>query len=153
MAATFTGAALARQDTGLGWAAFGDAGGIPVWSGTPDDRFRVEMDGQTVTWVWDATSGRYLQRQRGDWHADADGDIVAADNVVVMTVDYGLSDIDVRSPEAQTVDSGRVIVHRDGIAISGTWSRAGIDAMFGFTADDGTPLTLTPGTTFIELAR
>ena len=130
-----------------------DAGAPPPWPGLTDDRFTVRMDGLDVTWVWDPPSGRYLRRQRGDWHVDHDGVTIAADNVVVMTVDYEMSDFDERSPEAITVGSGAVVVHRDGLAISGTWSRADLAAPFVFTAPDGSPLTLTPGTTFIELAR
>jgi len=129
-----------------------DAGGVPPL-GTADDRFKVVMDGLTVTWVWDAASERYLRRQRGDWHIDLDGDQVAAHNVVVMSVDYGLSNVDVRSPEARTVGQGSVVVHRNGVAIEGTWWRPDLGAGFSFATADGTPLTLAPGTTFIELTR
>ena len=130
-----------------------DTGGLPPWPGLADDRFTVDMDGLTVTWVWDAASGRYLRRQRGDWHVDLDGGQVAAHNVVVMTVEYGPSAVDDRSPEALTVGQGPVVVHRNGVAIQGSWARSDLGAVFSFTAADGTPLTLTPGTTFIELTR
>lgn len=130
-----------------------DTGGPPPAAGRRDSRFTVEMDGIDVTWVWDAASGRYLRRQRGDWHVDVDGDQVAADNVVVLTIDYVRSKADERSPEAVSVGSGRAVLHRNGVAITGTWTRASRFSVFTLTADDGSPLALTPGTAFVELAR
>jgi hypothetical protein len=124
-----------------------------VPAGSPVDRFQVDMDGLTVTWQWDPASGEYLRRQRGDWHTDVDGDIVGAANVVVLFVDYVPSAIDSRSPEAITVGSGRMRLHRNGITVAGTWSRLDRFSMFTLVADDGTPLSLSPGTVFVELAR
>ena len=111
------------------------------------------MDGLDVTWVWDAGSQRYQRRQRGGWHVDADGDQVGAENVVVLSVDYRRSAADSRSPEAVTVGSGRAALHRGGRTITGTWSRPDRFSPFMLFADDGRPLTLAPGTTFVELAR
>ncbi|HZI45695.1 MAG TPA: DUF3048 domain-containing protein [Ilumatobacter sp.] len=128
-----------------------DGGGdVP---GARDERFTVHMDGIDVTWAWDARSQRYLRRQRGGWHVDADGDQVGAENVVVLNVDYRRSAADSRSPEAVTVGSGRAALHRGGRVITGTWSRADRFSPFTLVADDGRPLTLAPGTTFVELAR
>lgn len=123
-------------------------------AGKRESRFDVEMaGGLVVTWVWDAPSGRYLRRQRGDWHVDADGESVAATNVVEMYIDYVRSPADPRSPEAVTVGSGPMVLHRGGVAITGTWSRPDHATMFTLTADDGTPLSLAPGTAFVELPR
>jgi hypothetical protein len=124
-----------------------------VPAGSPVDRFRVEMDGITVTWQWDPASGEYLRRQRGDWHTDVDGDIVGATNVVELFVDYVPSAIDSRSPEAITVGSGRMRLHRNGLTVAGTWSRPDRFSMFALVADDGTSLSVSPGTVFVELVR
>jgi hypothetical protein len=122
-------------------------------SGEKESQFTIELAGLDVTWVWDAPSGRYLRRQRGDWHVDADGTQVGAENVVVLHIDYGRSDADPRSPEAVTIGSGPAVLHRGGRAVSGTWSRADRFAGFTLLADDGSALRLAPGTTFVELAR
>jgi hypothetical protein len=128
-----------------------DAGGdVP---GERDERFTVHMDGLNVTWVWDAGAQRFQRRQRGGWHVDADGDQVGAENVVVLFVDYRRSPADARSPEAVTVGTGRAALHRGGRTITGTWSRPDRFSPFLLFADDGRPLTLAPGTTFVELAR
>jgi hypothetical protein len=130
-----------------------DAEPPPSWRGVPDDRFQVRMDALTVTWVWDAASGSYLRRQRGDWHTDVDGDVVAAHNVVVLSARHVTSEFDDESPHVITVGSGAAVVHRDGIAISATWSRDDPLDTFSLTADDGSPVTLADGTTFVELTR
>ena len=122
-------------------------------NGHRESRFTVEMDGLDVTWNWDPESGSYLRRQRGDWHTDVDGDVVGAENVVELFIDYQQSDADPRSPEAVTVGSGPARLHRGGDTVTGTWSRPDRFAMFTLTADDGTPMTIAPGTTFVELAR
>ena len=128
-----------------------DGGGdVP---GERDERFTVHMDGLDVTWVWDAGSQRFQRRQRGSWHIDADGDQIGAENVVVLFVDYRRSAADSRSPEAVTVGTGRAALHRGGRTITGTWSRPDRFSPFMLFAADGRPLTLAPGTTFVELAR
>jgi hypothetical protein len=121
--------------------------------GRQESQFTVAMDGIKITWVWDAEAGRYWRRQRGDWHTDFDGVVVGAETVVVLDIEYVASDADARSPEAVTVGSGPMVLHRGGEAIAGTWSRADRSAGFTLAAGDGTPLALAPGTTFVELSR
>jgi hypothetical protein len=52
-----------------------------------------------------------------------------------------------------TVGSGGAVLHRGGRRITGTWSRPDRFSPFTLVADDGRPLTLAAGTTFVELAR
>ena len=40
----------------------------------------------------------------------------------------------------------------NGTVQTGTWSRANRTDPYTLTADDGTPIELTPGRTFVELA-
>jgi hypothetical protein len=122
-------------------------------TGRREPRFTVEMDGLDVTWAWDPESGRYRRRQRGAWHTDADGEVVDAENVVELFIDYVASEADPRSPEAVTVGSGPARLHRGGLSIDATWSRPDRFSMFTLTGADGAPLALAPGTTFVELAR
>jgi hypothetical protein len=122
-------------------------------SGRREPRFTVRMNGLDVTWVWNPTTDRYQRRQRGDWHVDVDGTRVEAENVVELRIDYVRSAADERSPEAVTVGSGPATVHRDGVAVEGTWSRSDRFAPFTLVDADGLPILLSPGTTFVELAR
>jgi hypothetical protein len=119
--------------------------------GRTETEFRVRMEGISVSWVWDDETGRYLRRQAGEWHVDMTGEPIAATNVIELFVEYHPSVVDERSPEAVTVGSGRAVVHRDGVAVTGRWSRDDRFAMFTLTTDDGTPILLAPGTTFVEL--
>lgn len=121
--------------------------------GEPDISFDVHMDAVDVTWVWDPASGKYLRSQNGRPHVAADGWQIAATNVVIMSVQYLPSPADVRSPEAQTLAAGDVIIHRNGVAVSGTWSRATPTDPFVFANYSGAPIPLAGGTTFVELVR
>jgi hypothetical protein len=111
------------------------------------------MDGVDIVWVWDPASGQYLRHQGGRPHVAADGTQLSATNVVIMLVDYIPSPADARSPEAQTVGQGQVVVHRNGVATVGTWSRATPTDPFGFADAAGAPIPLAGGTTFVELVR
>ena len=121
--------------------------------GDPDTAFDVRMDGVDITWVWDPASGSYLRHQNGRAHLAADGTQISATNVVVMSVQYIPSPADVRSPEAQTLEAGDVVIHRNGIAVSGTWSRATPTDPFSFANYSGAAIPLASGTTFVELVR
>ncbi len=63
------------------------------------------------------------------------------------------SPADARSPEAQTLGSGPVVVHRSGVATVGTWSRDTATDPFTFADYAGAPVPLAGGTTFVELVR
>ena len=72
---------------------------------------------------------------------------------MVLEVEYGPSVVDARSPQAVTVGSGPATVHRGGVVVAGTWTRADRFDPFTLTTADGRPLALAPGTTFVELTR
>jgi hypothetical protein len=55
------------------------------------------------------------------------------------------------SPFAATVGDGAVVVLRDGLAFTGTWSRPAPDAITTFTLPDGSPLTFAPGPVWVVL--
>ena len=124
---------------------------VPV--GVNDAAFDVRMDGVRVAWVWDASSGHYLRQQDGRAHVASDGAQIAASNVLVMSVAYTPSPADVRSPEAQTLGTGPVVVHRNGVAVDGTWSCATATDPFTFTDAGGVAIPLASGSTFVELVR
>jgi hypothetical protein len=114
----------------------------------------VEMEGGlSVTWKWDAGKGVYLRFQDGKPHNDAALGQVNATNVVVLRVEYVQSTIYSPSPVAQTIGSGEVFVFTGGKVVHGTWSRADRLQPFTLKADDGSPILLTPGRTWIELPR
>jgi hypothetical protein len=106
-----------------------------------------------VTWRWDAERKAYLRTQRGQPHRDSDGTQLSAQNVVVLVTEYGQSAADSRSPEALTVGSGEMFAFTNGTVVYGRWDRPDVNAPATLRDQDGQPVLLTPGQTWIELPR
>jgi hypothetical protein len=123
------------------------------FNGVPSLGVDLKMDGVKVNWTWDGDSASYLREQGGQPHMDADLGQVNAANVVVLEVDYKPSPADARSPEAQTIGTGKVYVFTAGVMVEGTWTRGDRLDPFTLTDDDGNVIALTPGRTWVELAR
>ena len=113
----------------------------------------LKMDGVNVSWKYDAKTGKYLRFQSGKAHNDAALGQVNSDNVVVLVVDYQASSVDAKSPEAQTTGTGEVFVFSGDKVLHGKWTRADRLQPYTLTADSGNPIQLTPGRTWVELAR
>lgn len=122
-----------------------------VVAGTPSAGVALSMDSYGIDWTWNATSGLYERVQNGRPDHERSGELVTTNNVVVLEMVYnkGISG----SPDAQSVGNGQAWVFSGGNMVHGTWTRAERLAPFTLTADDGTPILLTPGRTFVELPR
>ena len=115
--------------------------------------FSSEAD---VTWTWNPATSNYLRAYSGVPDKLVDGTVSSATNVVVMTVDTFTGPWVENSEGAHEVmvtatGTGPVVVLRDGVAITGTWSRASVTQPATLTATDGAPITLQPGNTWEEL--
>ena len=121
--------------------------------GEPSTGLDVAMDGVDVRWLWDDTSRLYLRFQGGREHFDALLGQLSAANVVVLEVRYQPSPADEKSPEAQTVGSGAAWVVSDGTLRRGSWERADRRSPFTLIDSEGRTIRLTPGRTWVELAR
>ena len=104
--------------------------------------FSTEAD---VTWTWSPATSTYLRSYSGVPDKLLDGSQTAASNVVVMTVPTSIGPWYENSEGGQEVQvnalgSGPVVVLRDGMAITGTWSRATLTQPATLTATDGTPI-------------
>ncbi|MCL2492030.1 MAG: DUF3048 domain-containing protein [Coriobacteriia bacterium] len=93
-----------------------------------------------ATWVWDASTARFLRLQDGFSQNDfLTGEQTAAENVVILWGDYAYLD-----------GGGLAAVFKDGVRYDGTWTTAAgkppaiIDSA-------GTPITLKPGKTWFEV--
>lgn len=124
-----------------------------AFNGEPASGVDLDMDGVKVNWTWDTGSTSYLRKQGGKSHDVAEGGQVDAVNVVVVEVDYRPSPADARSPEAQTTGTGTAYVFTGGVLIRGTWKRDDRLQPFTLTDADGAVIALTPGRTWVELAR
>jgi hypothetical protein len=109
----------------------------------------VFSEGRYPSWDWDPAMFAWLRSQEGRPDLEASGDRVRATNVVTMRVgiDWPYEEV----PLTLMVGSGEVWVSTGGRTAHGTWSKADDGARIVLTADDGSPLRLAPGNTWIEL--
>lgn len=128
----------------------------------PEDRFEgdpvagvaLPMRGIDVVWSWDAEQARFLRSQEGNAHTDTLHGRIGAENVLVLGTWYRPSAIDARSPEAQTITEGAPLwVFSAGQVRQGQWIRTDASQPIRLVGDDGSPILLTPGTTWVELAE
>lgn len=111
-----------------------------------------------MSYTFDPKSGRYLRSMPWGPHVLRNGTRVATDNVLVVMAKqrYGkiFSGPGGQEPIHDIIDTkGRFIYAHGGAFVRGTWSKGAVDAPFAFTLDDGTPLHMAPGQTYVELAR
>ncbi|MXW43063.1 MAG: DUF3048 domain-containing protein [Acidimicrobiia bacterium] len=123
------------------------------------------LGGTVVHFVWDEELAGWARWQDSTPHMDSprnpDGTIdpsgqstqVAPANVVVLQTAYTSSSICSYCPEAITVDpqGGTALVFTDGHLIRGRWTRDSASQPWQVTDEDGNPVRLTPGQTFIAL--
>jgi len=116
--------------------------------------FSTEAD---VTWTWNPATSSYLRSYTGVPDKLLDGSQTSASNVVVMTVPtftgpWAENSEGGREVEVTATGTGPLVVLRDGMAITGTWTRSSLTQPATLTAADGSPITLHPGNTWEELA-
>ena len=110
----------------------------------------VDFGHAEIDYAWNGEG--WERTHNGDAHSDSDGIRVAPPNVVIQFTTYGTSSADSRSPEAQTVGSGEAWVFTDGHVVRGRWERPDQSRPADLVAD-GRPIRLTPGRTWVALAR
>jgi Protein of unknown function (DUF3048) N-terminal domain/Protein of unknown function (DUF3048) C-terminal domain len=104
-----------------------------------------------IDFDWNGTG--WTRTQNGRRHVDSDGVQIAPANVIVQFVTYKQSASDPNSPEAVVIGTGDAWILTAGKLILATWSRANDESVSVYTDSEGKPITLTPGTTFVELPR
>jgi DUF3048 family protein len=119
---------------------------------------KLAFEGIQAQFVWDAASSTWHRSQAlvgGAQKPQVDSKAVpvAPQNVVVMFCQYRPSPADPKSPEAQSTGTGQLWVFTGGQVIEGTWSRATVKDPLTLTDTAGTPITLTPGQTWVELPK
>ncbi len=111
-----------------------------------------------VVWKYDKKTRTFLRFYNTTPDVLSNGVQNSASNVIVQFVHiyYGPwvenseGALEVQANLA-THASGKAIVLRNGVEISGQWSRASLTQPTSFTTTSGQPITLQPGTTWVEL--
>jgi hypothetical protein len=112
----------------------------------------LTMEGTPIQWQWNATSGQWERSEYGEEHDAVDGRVTTT-NIVIMFTEYDRSPADPKSPEAQTVGTGEAWVLSSGKIVKGTWTRPDPEKPATLTSASGQPISLTPGRTWVELAK
>ncbi len=110
---------------------------------------KVSMDGVKVQWDWDAAAKEWVRTQDGTIVVDTADVALSVPNVVVLEVEY----TNTYSPTSKTLGSGKVYVFTNGVVYEGTWSRTDRLKPFELKDSAGGVIKLTPGQTFVEVAR
>jgi hypothetical protein len=113
---------------------------------------RIELafsEGRSPSWFWDPTVYAWLRSQEGEPDLEASGDRVRATNVVTLRVAIAWPYEEV--PLTVMVATGEAWVSVAGKTAHGTWSKDAAGSPIVLTADDGSPLRLAPGNTWVEL--
>lgn len=110
-----------------------------------------------VTWQWNAATGTYLRFYSGQADKLLNGSQTATSNIVVMTVPTSIGSWVENSEGGHEVDvtatgSGPLVVLRNGVAVTGTWTRPTLTQPATLTSAAGVPITLQPGSSWVELA-
>jgi DUF3048 family protein len=134
----------------LSFAAEPPAGGRPVRQA----RLRFSPSSRAA-WRWDAAAGRFVREQDGTQDRLVDGRPVTTDNVVVLRVAIRLDEnrdvLGNRTPDPVVIGQGRAWLLRDGRLVAGTWRRSAPTQPLRVLGQDGKPLALRPGRTWVEL--
>ncbi len=125
-------------------------------AGTPVGSVQITMSSYSQPgWTWDAATGTWLRTESGRPATAASGAQLRAANVVVLRVDLvdsGTTDpAGTPVPETRLVGTGAATVATGGRTIEVTWSKESVDAPLALVAADGQPVSLAPGTTWVEL--
>ncbi len=121
--------------------------------GTAVSGVEVSFGQVTASYRWDAAAAGWARTQNGNDHTDFDGVRIAPENVIVQFVRYRQSPADAATPEPVLTGSGEAWIFSDGMLVQGTWERLSELDVTVLRSGNGLVVPLTPGRTWIALAR
>ena len=123
-------------------------------SGDPADEIEVVFSGQKSTnFRFDATSGRYYVYQHGGAHVDGLTDEhLAVTNVLVLFADFTVIDAEGRL-RVDFTRGGDGYFATGGYIIPINWTKDGPDAPFVYSLQNGLPLEMGIGTSWINIVN
>jgi hypothetical protein len=117
----------------------------------------IDFPLDVTSWTWDPQTGRWV-RSYSDTGPAVQGDnvVVSAANVVILhVVEYPTPYIEdetgAHENQLTLTGTGPAWVFRNGVELTGTWTRRSLTQPAIFKEADGTTITLTPGNTWEEL--
>jgi len=119
-------------------------------AGSPK-RLVIQVPFEDLVWRYDEGLGSYV-RFYGNRPHESEGRQLQAANVIIQYV--RISHVAIAGEtwvKAVTVGRGKALVYRDGVVISGTWTRRSLSRPADFRGAHGSVITLAPGVTWVEL--
>ncbi|MFT3860753.1 DUF3048 domain-containing protein [Micropruina sp.] len=109
-----------------------------------------------MLYTWSEKTGTWLRSMPWGAHTLSDGTRVAPDNVLIIRAKQHYDKIYSGSghdePIHDIIDtSGPFHYFHGGKYVTGTWAKGSVEEIFSFTLDDGRPLSMAPGQTYVEL--
>jgi hypothetical protein len=116
----------------------------------------------TMSYTWDEDKKTYLRSMPWGPHLLAGNKRVTTENILVILGPIVRGHITVGGTITKGGSHPEPIYHlingtgkfyyaHGGKYVSGTWTKGAVNEVFQFTLDDGSPLKMAPGRTFVEL--
>jgi hypothetical protein len=147
-------ASAVNADDGPLTPAWKFAADPPLESRPNGGRIDLAYQYNSVRFNYDRAANTYVRSVSGaSPQKDADGQVVAPKNVVIMVVRFSpLNDGSSKNRlEAQVVGSGTAWISSNGRTVKGTWKKTSLTAPTTFNDAAGNPVTFTVGQTFVEV--
>lgn len=114
-------------------------------------------DAYAMSYTYDEDTDQYLRSMPWGPHELLDGSRVTTDNILVIRSGQYRDKLFEGAGQIEPIhaimdDTGTFIHASGGTYVTGTWSKGAVESLFEFMVDDGTPLLMRPGRTFVELA-
>ena len=115
-------------------------------------------DSYDMSYTWSEKTGTWLRSMPWGPHVLANGKRVAPANVLVIRAKQHYDKIYSGTGHDEPIhdiikNSGAFHYFHGGKYVTGTWNKGDIQDAFTFTLDDGSPLVMAPGQTYVELAN
>lgn len=125
-----------------------------VAAGSPTTTLSLHLStASNPSWSWDGTS--WLRSEGSAPAMAASGARLSATNVVTITADHPNTGFGAQGgapvPTYSLVGSGDAVVATGGKTLAARWQKDAQDAPMRLVAADGSPVTLAPGNTWVEL--
>ena len=131
------------------------AGSTAATSGASVKDFSVYFPSALASWAPNGDSTLWLRTQDKKVHTDAaDGSQLKAVNVVVMQVEVDHSYLDRKYgnvPKDVVIGTGKAYIFTAGKMVEAVWTKPSRETSISLALADGTPVTLAPGNTWVEL--
>ncbi|MFA6427113.1 MAG: DUF3048 domain-containing protein [Candidatus Magasanikbacteria bacterium] len=105
-----------------------------------------------ATWKFNSSTDKYERYQSGMPHADQDGTLITADNVVVIYVKTKVLD-SIGRIDMETIGEGEAVVFRDGYQIPAQWYKGSKEEKLQLRDVDFHEMIYKPGKTWVEVVN